>query len=165
MKDVDAQRSARLSTRRGVLTALAERRAHIRKLESELSSANGTIERLQRRGGEIGAEVARAASRLAEARATEDAETAAAARDDGGASARAAAAKRMRAAGEAARHLGEELAVLNRVAPWHLEGLSGAGGCELTLRVGRLFRVNVDVGTGAGAVSYTHLTLPTKRIV
>ena len=153
LKDVDAQRSARLSTRRGVLTALAERRAHIRKLESELSSANGTIERLQRRGGEIGAEVARAASRLAEARATEDAETAAAARDDGGASARAAAAERMRAAGGAARRLGEELAVLNRVAPWHLEGLSGAGGCELTLRVGRLFRVNVDVGTGAGRVT------------
>ena len=164
LRDVDARRVAGLSTRRGVLLALAERRAHIRKLESDLTTANGAIERLQRRGGEIGAEVARATAKLEEARrSSEDAETATAARTDGGASARAAAAERMRAAGEAARAIGEELAVLNRVAPWRLEGLSGAGGCELTLRVGRLFRVNVDVGTGAGRVTLAENSGVTPR--
>ena len=164
LRDVDARRVAGLSTRRGVLLALAERRAHIRKLESDLTAANGAIERLQRRGGEIGAEVSRATAKLEEARmSSEDAETASAARADGGASARAAAAERMRAAGEAARAIGEELAVLNRVAPWRLEGLSGAGGCELTLRVGRLFRVNVDVGTGAGRVTLAENSGVTPR--
>ena len=90
LRDVDARRVAGLSTRRGVLLALAERRAHIRKLESDLTAANGAIERLQRRGGEIGAEVSRANAKLEEARmSSEDAETASAARADGGASARA----------------------------------------------------------------------------
>ena len=64
-----------------------------------------------------------------------------------------AAAARVRAAAEAARTAGDELAVLNRVAPWRLEKVSGVGGGELTLRVGRLFRVVVDVGTGAGRVT------------
>ena len=134
LRDVDARRAAGLSTRRGVLLALAERRAHIRKLESDLTSANGAIERLQRRGGEIGAEVARAA-KLDEARkSSADAETANAARADGGASARAAAAERMRAAGEAARPSARSsrCSTAWRRGVWRAS--PGAGGCELTLR-------------------------------
>ena len=49
------------------------------------------------------------------------------------------------------------------MAPWRLEELSGAGGCELTLRVGRLFRVNVDVGTGAGRVTLAENSGVTPR--
>ena len=113
--------------------------------------ANADVERLQRRGGEMDAERERATAALEEARlaAAEEGVDAA----DGGASARAAAAARVRAAADAARAAGGELAVLNRVAPWRLEKVTGVGGGELTLRVGRLFRVVVDVGTGAGRVT------------
>jgi hypothetical protein len=155
--DAAARSTAALSTRRGVLAALAERRAHLANLKETLKERNTEVERLQRRGGEVAAEHSRFSSQLAEARAAAAAEgkgaDTASAAADGGASARAAAAQRMRAAGEAARGVGEELSTLNQITPWCLEGVSGAGGGELTLRVGRLFRVTLNVGTGAGRVT------------
>ena len=155
--DAAARTTAALSTRRGVLTALAERRAHVAKLKETLKERNDEVERLQRRGGEVAAEHSRFSAQLAEARAAAAAEgkgaDAAASAADGGASARAAASRRMREAGEAARAVGEELSVLNNITPWRLEGMSDAGGGELTLRVGRLFRVTLNVGTGAGRVT------------
>ena len=149
--DVAGRQAARMRTRVGKLSALAERRARLAKTRDALAAANADVERLQRRGGEMDAERERATAALEEARhaAAEEGVDAA----DGGASARAAAAARVRAAAEAARAAGDELAVLNRVAPWRLEKVSGVGGGELTLRVGRLFRVVVDVGTGAGRVT------------
>ena len=149
--DVAGRQAARMRTRVGKLSALAERRARLAKTRDALAAANADVERLQRRGGEMDAERERATAALEEARlaAAEEGVDAA----DGGASARAAAAARVRAAAEAARTAGDELAVLNRVAPWRLEKVTGVGGGELTLRVGRLFRVVVDVGTGAGRVT------------
>ena len=149
--DVAGRQAARMRTRVGKLSALAERRARLAKTREALAAANADVERLQRRGGEMDAERERATAALEEARlaAAEEGVDAA----DGGASARAAAAARVRAAAEAARTAGDELAVLNRVAPWRLEKVTGVGGGELTLRVGRLFRVMVDVGTGAGRVT------------
>ena len=44
-----------------------------------------------------------------------------------------------------------------------MEHLTGAKVSSLS-RI-RLMRVSVKRGVGVGAVSYTHLTLPTKRIV
>ena len=148
--DVAGRQAARMRTRVGKLSALAERRARLADARA-LAAANADAERLQRRGGEMDAERERATAALEEARlaAAEEGVDAA----DGGASARAAAAARVRAAADAARAAGDELAVLNRVAPWRLEKVTGVGGGELTLRVGRLFRVVVDVGTGAGRVT------------
>ena len=114
--DVAGRQAARMRTRVGKLSALAERRARLAKTRDALAAANADVERLQRRGGEMDAERERATAALEEARL-------------------------------AAAEEGVD------AAPWRLEKVSGVGGGELTLRVGRLFRVVVDVGTGAGRVT------------
>ena len=131
--------------------ALAERRAHVAALKSTLRERDDEVDRLRCRGREVAEEHRRFSARLTEAQATAGVDVATAAADGGG-GARAAAAARLRSAGEAVRADGEALSVLNAMTPWRLEGVSGAGGDELVLRVGRLFRVTLHVGSGAGRV-------------
>ena len=156
--DAATRDAGRMRTREGALLALAERRARVERLRAALADQNAGVVDAQRRQGEAEAENARAEAALAEARAEAqargDAEGVLA---DGGASRRAASAARVRRLAERARRAGDALRVANRVAPWTLEkvGVSAqhGGGAELVARVGRLFRVAVDVGTGAGRIT------------
>jgi hypothetical protein len=156
--DAATRDAGRMRTREGALLALAERRARVERLRAALADQNAGVVDAQRRQGEAEAENARAEAALTEARAEAqargDTEGVLA---DGGASRRAASAARVRRLAERARRAGDALRVANRVAPWTLEkvGVSAqhGGGAELVARVGRLFRVAVDVGTGAGRIT------------
>ena len=157
--DAQTRDAQRMRTREGALLALAERRARVERLRAALGERNASVVAAQRRRGEAEAEIARVEAALQEARAG-----AAASGDadgvlrDGGAARRAASTARVLKLAERARRAGDALRVANRVAPWSLEkvcqgGSSSSGGAELVARVGRLFRVAVDLGTGAGRVT------------
>ena len=156
--DAATRDAGRMRTREGALLALAERRARVERLRAALADQNAGVVDAQRRRGEAEAEIARAEAALAEARAEAqargDTEGVLA---DGGAARRAASAARVRRLAERARRAGDALRVANRIAPWTLEkvGVSAqhGGGAELVASVGRLFRVAVDVGTGAGRIT------------
>jgi hypothetical protein len=157
--DAQTRDAQRMRTREGALLALAERRARVERLRAALGERNASAIAAQSRRGEAEAEIARAEAALKEARAG-----AASSGDadgvlrDGGAARRAASTARVLRLAERARRAGDALRVANRVAPWTLEkvcqgGSSVSGGAELVARVGRLFRVAVDLGTGAGRVT------------
>ena len=156
--DAASRDARRMRTREGALLALAERRARVARLRAALGEANAGVVAAQSRRGEAEAETARLEAALAEARAGAEARgDADGVLADGGAARRAASAARLGRLAERAKRAGDALRVANRVAPWTLEkvGVSSSpgGGAELVARVGRLFRVAVDLGTGAGRIT------------
>ena len=152
--DVASRTAARMKTKRGALSLLAERRAKVADLRAALVAENRRVETAQAREGAVGAELTRLRAEVEEARASARANGRPDRVDlDGGANARREAAERRRLRATRAKTVGDALAATNLAAPWTLLGVSGAGGGELSLGVGRLFRVVVNVGTGAGRVT------------
>ena len=156
--DAASRDAQRLCTRDGALLALAERRASVERLRSALASKNAEMVQAQTRRGETDAAIVRAEAALVEARAVAEASGRGDVLIDGGAGRRAASAARLRKLRLDFEARADALAVMNRIAPWRLERVErdskhASEGASLFLRVGRFFRLAVDVGTGAGKVT------------
>ena len=153
--DAESRDAQRLRTREGALVALAERRSRVAKLRQELTLRNVAIETAQRERGECEASIARASDLLHDAKQAAEAKGDSDVLVDGGAARRAASVKRVKQLQMKAKKSCDELAVLNKIAPWRVERVNAntGSGAELVLKVGALFRVAVDIGTGAGRVT------------
>lgn len=152
--DQESRDLQRLKTREGALIALAERRSRVQKLRQQLTSKNSEIENETKSQGALEASIERAESTLLEAKAVTEAKGDSDVLADGGAARRAASAKRVKQLAANAKKSADELRVLNSITPWRLEKIAAnSSGAELVVKVGKLFRVAVDLGTGAGRVT------------